>query len=89
MVIQSYPNVHFSFNEFVEQTRKAEFEQDGGWQGLDEQEMYSQQEYEEFERHRQEEIRQLVEAGVVSIGLFVAWYGLSFSFLHCYMIFPF
>ncbi|XP_037778741.1 nucleobindin-2-like isoform X4 [Penaeus monodon] len=53
-----------SFEEFVEQTRKAEFEQDGGWQGLDEQEMYSQQEYEEFERRRQEEIRQLVESGV-------------------------
>ncbi|XP_047487848.1 nucleobindin-2-like isoform X2 [Penaeus chinensis] len=54
-----------SFEEFVEQTRKAEFEQDGGWQGLDEQEMYSQQEYEEFERRRQEEIRQLVESGVI------------------------
>lgn len=73
MVIQSYQNIYFSFEEFVEQTRKAEFEQDGGWQGLDEQEMYSQQEYEEFERRRQEEIRQLVESGVVSIPLLAAW----------------
>ncbi|KAK8731806.1 hypothetical protein OTU49_007271 [Cherax quadricarinatus] len=52
-----------SFQEFVEQTKRAEFEQDGGWQGLDEQELYSQQEYEQFERERQEEIRRLVESG--------------------------
>ncbi|XP_069976556.1 nucleobindin-2-like [Penaeus vannamei] len=54
-----------SFEEFLEQTKKSEFEQDGGWQGLDEQEVFSQQEYEEFERRRQEEIRQLVESGVI------------------------
>ncbi|XP_042231036.1 nucleobindin-2-like isoform X2 [Homarus americanus] len=52
-----------SFREFVDQTKRAEFEQDGGWQGLDEQEIYSQHEYEEYERQRQEEIRRLVEAG--------------------------
>ncbi|KAK7075573.1 Nucleobindin-2 [Halocaridina rubra] len=56
-----------SFDEFVEQTRKTEFEQDGGWQGLDEQELYSQQEYEAYQRQREEEIRRLVEAGAVSI----------------------
>ncbi|XP_069953783.1 nucleobindin-2 isoform X2 [Cherax quadricarinatus] len=54
-----------SFQEFVEQTKRAEFEQDGGWQGLDEQELYSQQEYEQFERERQEEIRRLVESGSI------------------------
>ncbi|XP_071548087.1 nucleobindin-2 isoform X2 [Panulirus ornatus] len=54
-----------SYKEFVDQTRRAEFEQDKGWQGLDEQEIYSQQEYEEFERQRQEEIRHLVESGAI------------------------
>ncbi|XP_042231034.1 nucleobindin-2-like isoform X1 [Homarus americanus] len=54
-----------SFREFVDQTKRAEFEQDGGWQGLDEQEIYSQHEYEEYERQRQEEIRRLVEAGAI------------------------
>ncbi|XP_045584893.2 nucleobindin-2 isoform X2 [Procambarus clarkii] len=52
-----------SFQEFVEQTKRAEFEQDGGWQGLDEQEIYSRNEYEQFERERQAELRRLVEAG--------------------------
>lgn len=50
----------------MEQTRKSEFERDEGWQGLDEQEMFSQHEYEEYERQRQEEIQRLVESGAVS-----------------------
>ncbi|XP_045584888.2 nucleobindin-2 isoform X1 [Procambarus clarkii] len=54
-----------SFQEFVEQTKRAEFEQDGGWQGLDEQEIYSRNEYEQFERERQAELRRLVEAGAI------------------------
>ncbi|XP_045123394.1 nucleobindin-2-like isoform X3 [Portunus trituberculatus] len=52
-----------SFKEFVDQTKRADFEQDNGWQGLDEEELYSQQEYEEYQRQRHEEIQRLVEAG--------------------------
>ncbi|KAG0718055.1 Nucleobindin-2 [Chionoecetes opilio] len=59
-----------SFREFVDQTKRADFEQDNGWQGLDEQqEFYSQQEYEEYERQRQEEIHRLVESGAVRVSL--------------------
>lgn len=54
-----------SFEEFIEQTKKTEFEQDEGWKGLDEQEIYSQQEYEAYQRQRDEEIRKLVESGAV------------------------
>lgn len=52
-----------SFKEFVDQTKRSDFEQDKGWEGLDEQELYSQQEYEEYERQRREEIQRLVESG--------------------------
>ncbi|XP_063869359.1 nucleobindin-2-like isoform X2 [Scylla paramamosain] len=54
-----------SFKEFVDQTKRADFEQDNGWQGLDEEELYSQQEYEEYQRQRHEEIQRLVEAGAI------------------------
>lgn len=52
-----------SFEEFLDQTKKSEFGEDDGWKGLDEEEIYSQQEYEEYERQRQEEIARLVESG--------------------------
>ncbi|XP_064112165.1 nucleobindin-2-like isoform X2 [Macrobrachium nipponense] len=54
-----------SFEEFIEQTKKTEFEQDEGWKGLDEQEIYSQQEYEAYQHQRDEEIRKLVESGAI------------------------
>lgn len=59
-------NFSHSFKEFVDQTKRADFEQDNGWQGLDEQEFYSQQEYEEYERQRQQEIQRLIDSGAVS-----------------------
>ncbi|XP_068217047.1 nucleobindin-2-like isoform X1 [Palaemon carinicauda] len=54
-----------SFDEFIEQTKKTEFEQDEGWKGLDEQEIYSQQEYEAYQHQRNEEIHKLVESGAI------------------------
>ncbi|XP_046603248.1 nucleobindin-2 isoform X2 [Neodiprion virginianus] len=54
-----------SYNEFVEQTKKPDFQQDAGWQGLDEQQIFSQQEYEEFERRRQEDIQKLIAKGIL------------------------
>lgn len=59
---------YFSYTEFLEQTKKPDFQQDAGWQGLDEQQIYSQQEYEEFERQRQQEIQNLIAKGIVSHG---------------------
>lgn len=57
---------HYSYQEFLVQTMKPDFQQDEGWQGLDEQQIYSQQEYEAFQKHRQEEIQKMVAKGMVS-----------------------
>ncbi|KAK4305012.1 hypothetical protein Pmani_023072 [Petrolisthes manimaculis] len=54
-----------SYREFVEQTKRVEFEQDGGWQGLDEQDVYSQQEYERYEHERQAEIQHMIDTGAI------------------------
>ncbi|XP_018358059.1 PREDICTED: nucleobindin-2 isoform X3 [Trachymyrmex cornetzi] len=53
-----------SYQEFLVQTMKPDFQQDEGWQGLDEQQVYSQQEYEAFQKHRQEEIQKMVAKGM-------------------------
>lgn len=55
-----------SYEEFLAQTQKPEFEKDSGWEGLDEQQVYTQDEYREFEMRRQEEIQRLIAQGVVS-----------------------
>uniref|UniRef100_A0A1B6K554 EF-hand domain-containing protein n=1 Tax=Homalodisca liturata TaxID=320908 RepID=A0A1B6K554_9HEMI len=52
-----------SFDEFLQQTKKPEFERDEGWETLDEQQIYTQDEYKEFERQRQEEIQRLIREG--------------------------
>ncbi|KAF2360844.1 EF-hand domain pair [Trinorchestia longiramus] len=52
-----------SFDEFLEQTRRNEFERDEGWQTLDEQELYSQQEYEQYQQQR---LLELQAAGLCS-----------------------
>ncbi|XP_021917818.1 nucleobindin-2 isoform X3 [Zootermopsis nevadensis] len=54
-----------SYEEFLAQTQKPEFEKDAGWEGLDEQQVYTQDEYREFERKRQEEIQRLIAQGVI------------------------
>lgn len=56
-----------SYEEFLVQTRRVEFEKDQGWKGLDEQVLYSPQEYQEFERNRLEEVQKLIQQGVVII----------------------
>nr|SVE86310.1 EOG090X0B17 [Daphnia similis] len=54
-----------SYPEFLEQTRKQEFERDAGWNTIDEQPVYSQQEYMEFEHQRQMEIQRLIDQGML------------------------
>lgn len=63
---------HYSYQEFLEQTKKPDFQRDEGWQGLDEQQIYSQQEYEAYERRRQEEIQKMVAKGMVSTWSYIA-----------------
>lgn len=69
-----------SYEEFLIQTRRVEFEKDQGWKGLDEQVLYSPQEYQEFERNRLEEVQKLIQQGVVNI-IFSLLYILITSFL--------
>ncbi|XP_054275042.1 nucleobindin-2 isoform X2 [Macrosteles quadrilineatus] len=52
-----------SYQEFLAQTKKPEFERDPGWEPLDEQQIYTPDEYAEFERRRQQEIERLIREG--------------------------
>uniref|UniRef100_A0A2H1V6F8 SFRICE_001126 n=1 Tax=Spodoptera frugiperda TaxID=7108 RepID=A0A2H1V6F8_SPOFR len=53
------------FNEFMTETQKAEFNQDEGWKTLEENQVYTQAEYEEYERRRMDEMRYLQQRGLV------------------------
>ncbi|KZC04767.1 Nucleobindin-2 [Dufourea novaeangliae] len=53
-----------SYDEFLEQTKKPDFQRDEGWQGLDEQQIYTPEEYEAFARHKQEEIQRMIAKGM-------------------------
>ncbi|CAB3225972.1 unnamed protein product [Arctia plantaginis] len=53
------------FNEFMLETQKAEFTQDEGWKTLEENQIYSQNEYQEYERRKLEELKYLQQRGLV------------------------
>ncbi|XP_058805477.1 nucleobindin-2 isoform X2 [Phymastichus coffea] len=53
-----------SYDEFLAETKKVEFEQDPGWEALDEQKLYSEQEYEEFRRQKAREIERHIAQGM-------------------------
>ncbi|XP_013179245.1 PREDICTED: nucleobindin-2 isoform X1 [Papilio xuthus] len=53
------------FHEFMTETQRADFNQDEGWKTIDENQIYTQSEYEEFERRRLEELRYLQQRGLV------------------------
>ncbi|XP_032526773.2 nucleobindin-2-like [Danaus plexippus] len=53
------------FNEFMLETQRAEFNQDDGWKPIDENQIYTQAEYEAYERRRQEELHYLQQRGLV------------------------
>lgn len=53
-----------NFEEFVEQTKKPNFQRDEGWQGLDEQQIYTQEEFEAFEKQKQE-IQDMISKGML------------------------
>ncbi|KFB35584.1 AGAP005608-PA-like protein [Anopheles sinensis] len=52
-----------SFEEFIEQTKRDEFQKDPEWDTVDHQQQYTHEEYQEFERRRQEEIQRLIAEG--------------------------
>ncbi|RVE51012.1 hypothetical protein evm_004303 [Chilo suppressalis] len=53
------------FNEFMSKTQNSDFNQDEGWKSIDENQIYSQQEYEEYEKRRLEELHYLQQRGLV------------------------
>ncbi|KAG7211177.1 hypothetical protein KM043_010498 [Ampulex compressa] len=55
-----------SYEEFLQQTKRPDFQNDEGWEGLDEQQIFSPQEYEAFERRKQEEIQKMISKGMPS-----------------------
>jgi len=52
-----------SFQEFLAQTKRAEFQSDPEWETVDKQPQFTHEEYLEFERRRQEEIQRLIAQG--------------------------
>uniref|UniRef100_A0A182WB14 EF-hand domain-containing protein n=1 Tax=Anopheles minimus TaxID=112268 RepID=A0A182WB14_9DIPT len=52
-----------SFEEFIEQTKRDEFQKDPGWDTVDHEQQFTHEEYMEFERRRQEEIQRLIAEG--------------------------
>lgn len=67
IILYSFYIIIYSYEEFLEQTKKPDFQQDEGWLGLDEQQIYTQEEFEAFERHKQEEMQKMIAKGMVSI----------------------
>ncbi|XP_037069987.1 nucleobindin-2-like isoform X2 [Pollicipes pollicipes] len=53
-----------SLKEFLASSQHDDYKHDQGWQGIPDREVYDQQEYDDFSRHRMEEIQQHIEAGL-------------------------
>ncbi|CAL7933513.1 unnamed protein product [Xylocopa violacea] len=48
-----------SYEEFLEQTKKPDFQQDEGWQSLDEQQIYTPEEFQQFEWQKQQDMKNI------------------------------
>lgn len=60
------------FEEFIDQTKRDEFAKDPGWDTVDTEKVYTHEEYEAYERRRQEEIqRMMAEHPVSFINIFL------------------
>ncbi|XP_026477023.1 nucleobindin-2-like isoform X1 [Ctenocephalides felis] len=54
-----------SYKEFFDQTKREEFQRDQGWDTLETQKIYTHEEYQEFEKRRQEEIQRMIQQGML------------------------
>lgn len=54
-----------SYQEFLDQTKRDEYQRDPGWDTVDQVPQYTHEEYLEFERRRHEEIQRLMAEGKV------------------------
>ncbi|XP_026318327.1 nucleobindin-2 isoform X3 [Hyposmocoma kahamanoa] len=53
------------FQEFMLEAKKSSFNQDEGWKSIDENEIYTKDEYQQFEKERLEEIKYLQQRGLL------------------------
>lgn len=58
------------FQEFIDQTKRDEFQKDPGWDTVDTEKTYSHDEYLEFERRRQEEVHRMMAEHPVNLIFF-------------------
>lgn len=54
-----------SYDEFMDQTRKSDWQRDDGWESIDQKPQFTQDEYHEFERRRQAEVEELIRQGLI------------------------
>ncbi|XP_055528453.1 nucleobindin-2-like [Wyeomyia smithii] len=52
-----------SYQEFLDQTKRDEFQKDPGWDTVDQQPQFTHEEYLEYERRNQEQIQRLIAEG--------------------------
>lgn len=52
-----------SYEEFIEQTKRDEYQKDPGWDTVDHQPQFTHEEYLEYERRNQEQIQRLIAEG--------------------------
>jgi len=57
-----------SFDEFLAETERDEFEKDPGWDALDDEELYSDEEFKHFENEREDQIKNMMAAGQMPSG---------------------
>lgn len=56
-----------SFQEFLDQTKREQFNRDPAWETVDEQIQYTHEEYLEFERRRRQEVDRMIAEGLVTV----------------------
>lgn len=55
-----------SYAEFIDQTKKQEFQEDKGWETIDENKQFTEEEYRQFEKQRLAEVERMVQQGMVN-----------------------
>lgn len=56
-----------SYKEFLDQTKRQDFNKDPEWETVDQQPQYTHDEYLQFERKRKEEVDRLMAQGAVCL----------------------
>lgn len=54
-----------SYNEFIDQTKKQDFQEDKGWDTIDTNKQFTEEEYKQFEKQRLAEVEKMIAQGMV------------------------